>query len=317
MTQSSPLPSQWIWASFQGISAQKVAFGRHREQPPHPHPPNEYGKMVKEYRPKRENGQGIYGSHFKLCLPKKWVCNASNLGKKSNFRKTQSSPPPLPNEYGQMVTEYRPKRENGQGIYGSLYKLSLPEKSVCKAYNFRVPVKKKVILSQRYRIFVFPRKSLFFRFLGKNRVSEWKWCFCFPACFFFLALWKYVSEWGVNFSKKKNKNKNKKTNLEINKNTAKNWKSAKIKIFWPFLTFFWRSQFFWQVSGFQTFPRKKNRCFFFRYVEKKKQFSKNRVSEWGKKIRYLCRSWIKLKPTFNNGFCFRIYHSINFLYMKS
>ena len=29
--------------------------------------------------------------------------------------------PPPPNEYGQMVREYRANRENGKGIYGSLY----------------------------------------------------------------------------------------------------------------------------------------------------------------------------------------------------
>ena len=64
-----------------------------------PPPPNEYGQVFREYRPKR------------LLL--------------------EDTEHPPPNEYGQMVREYRPKRENGrengEGIYGSLYKLSLSE----------------------------------------------------------------------------------------------------------------------------------------------------------------------------------------------
>ena len=91
------------------------------EQPPL----NEYGQMVMEYRPKRENGKGIYGSLYKLSLPKTVSLQSIQPSKKSNIWKTKSStPPPLIWANNQEIST---QKGNGQGIYGSLYKLCLPK----------------------------------------------------------------------------------------------------------------------------------------------------------------------------------------------
>ena len=80
---------------------------------------------------------------YKLSLPKKVSLQSIQPSKKSNFWKTQSSPP---YEYGQILKEYRPNRENGQGIYGSLYKLSLPESQFEKHTTLGFPLKKSYLL---------------------------------------------------------------------------------------------------------------------------------------------------------------------------
>ena len=42
-----------------------------------------------------------------------------------------------------MVRIYPPKKENGLGIYGSLYKVSLPESQFAKHTTLGFPFKKK------------------------------------------------------------------------------------------------------------------------------------------------------------------------------
>ena len=55
---------------------------------------------------------------------------------------------------------------------------------------------------KRTVFFYLTEKVYFWPLLGKNRVSVWKSCF-FSGLFFLPALWKWVSEWGVNFFRKK------------------------------------------------------------------------------------------------------------------
>ena len=79
------------WVCKASNLVKKATFARQRAAPPPPH--HEYEQMVKKYRPIRENCQRIYGSLYKLCLPKKWVYKASNFGKKSKLLEdTEHSP---------------------------------------------------------------------------------------------------------------------------------------------------------------------------------------------------------------------------------
>ena len=129
---------------------------------------------------------------------------------------------------------------------------------------------------QRYRIFLFPGKSLTFAIFGQKS-SEWvkNVYFFFPLLyFFFSAPWEWVSEWNVNFSWEK-------------KNTKKCWKK-KIHdqnsimfencLIYLFLTFFCRYYFFFEWVAFKLFLGKKNTTLFF-LAEKKIQNSL-KSSEW-------------------------------------
>ena len=97
--------------------------------------------------------------------------------------------------------------------------------------------------------------------------------------FFFSALWKWVSEWSVNFFRKKKITNRFQNFLGKNK---KHPHFLKNTFFWPFWTFFCGNLLLWRVSGLQTFPRKKKKTkviFFFPRLEKKKQNS-SKSSEW-------------------------------------
>ena len=74
---------------------------------------------------------------------------------------TQAHPPP-PNEYGQKVREYRPEKENGQGIYGSLYKISLPESQFAKHKTLGFLSKKSYPLTKVPYFCISPKKFIFF-----------------------------------------------------------------------------------------------------------------------------------------------------------
>ena len=87
--------------------------------------------------------------------------------------------------------------------------------------------------------------------------------FFFPVLFFFSAFWKWVSEWSVNFSGKKND-----IYVFIFIKTP-----AKFEKVLPVFELFWGNLFFCE-SGLQTFHRKK--MFFLKREEKKNQ----KMSEW-------------------------------------
>ena len=55
-------------------------------------------------------------------------------------------------EYGKTVREYRPKRETGLAIYGSLYKLALPESQLAKHTTLGFPLKKSYLLMNEMKI---------------------------------------------------------------------------------------------------------------------------------------------------------------------
>ena len=78
------------------------------------------------------------------------------------------------------------------------------------------------------------------------------------------------------------------------KNTRPKFDNVRKLPILPFFYLFLQILFFFRVSGFQTFPRKKKIQLFFLAEKKKYKILSNRVSEWGtnfsgeKKIRYLC-----------------------------
>ena len=120
-----------------------------------------------------------------------------------------------------------------------------------------------------------------------QKSSEWvKKVFFISSAVFFSTLWKWVSEWSLNFSRKKNRFQN---FWEKIKNTYK-YKYLCFTI----LDLFDRHLLFWRVSGLQTFPRKKKVFFFPKVGNNKKKPSKSseRVSDklfqGNQKIRYLC-----------------------------
>ena len=114
------------------------------------------------------------------------------------------------------------------------------------------------LFNQRYRIFLFPGKSLTFTIFGQKS-SEWVKIvyFFFPVLYFFFpALRIWVSEWILNFSWKKKIHKIFEKKIE-KKYTSKIRKVPKNQHKVPFLDLFLQiSDFFW-VSGLQTFPGKK------------------------------------------------------------
>ena len=84
---------------------------------------------------------------------------------------------------------------------------------------------------QRYRIFLFPRKSSFLRIFEEYRMNEWKSCFfLFPGCFFFPPQkieWMNDPEWPSNFSAEKKKNKKTHKNPG-KKNTSNFYKKSEL-----------------------------------------------------------------------------------------
>ena len=88
--------------------------------------------------------------------------------KKSKFLDDTEQPPPPSNEYGQMVREYPPKRENGQGIYGSLYKVSVPESQFAKHITLGFPLKKSYPLTKVPYFCISPKNFIFSIFGQKS-----------------------------------------------------------------------------------------------------------------------------------------------------
>ena len=148
MTHSSPpSPFQWIW------------------------------EMVRKYPPKKENGQGIYGSLYKVSLPESQFAKHTTKSafikhptsvKKENFWMTHSSPPSPFQWIWEMVRKYPPKKENGQGIYGSLYKVSLPESQFAKHTTLGFPLKKSYPLTKVPYFCISPKKFIFSIFGQKS-----------------------------------------------------------------------------------------------------------------------------------------------------
>ena len=82
--------------------------------------------------------------------------------------------------------------------------------------------------------FISQEKFIFDHFSAKIEWVSENGVFFFRCCFFFSALWKWVSEWSVNFSRKKKNNLKKKTFLEKKKTTQK----CEKPFFLRFLTYF-------------------------------------------------------------------------------
>ena len=120
---------------------------------------------------------------------------------------------------------------------------------------------------QRYRIFFSRKKFIFENFSVKIEwVSENG---VFFRVLFFSALWKWLCEGSVNFSRKKNLKKEKK------KKHLQNVKHCFLDLSF---TFFWRNPFFWQVSSLPTFHIKQISIFFLE-LEKNK-IIRHFVNEW-------------------------------------
>ena len=114
----------------------------------------------------------------------------------------------------------------------------------CRAFNGWVS------WVQSNRFFFIPRKSLFLTFFGQKS-SQWVEIVFFFQCCFFPALSKRLSEWGVNFSRKKKTTKKKQNGKE--KKHLQNVKNCLFCLFWPFLTFFWGHPKFWASEWLANF----------------------------------------------------------------
>ena len=87
-----------------------------------------------------------------------------------------------------MVRKYPPKKENGQGIYGSLYKVSLPESQFAKHTTLGFPLKKKLSSHKGTVFLYFPEKVYFFDFWAKIELVSENGVFVFQPVFFSRSL---------------------------------------------------------------------------------------------------------------------------------